>query len=302
MTYNASPSSNLEALTTTVDSANSSRQDRHKYIRLYCGNCDCHHWIDVPLKCGDRFCTVCQRKRQMDVRRRIKHLIKTVKLLQYQRIRMLTLTVPNSEVLTDQVDHLIKSFRKFRNRKYFKQAVNGGLYVIEVKRGEKGWHAHLHIILQSDFLLAERLKKMWKSCSGGRSLHIALIPLKMLIHYVTKYITKSSDEELDETASKVLRGRRLFQPFGDWHGIAFSCPPEKYIPVCPCCQQPAAWFQWDFNPHFDRKVCNRPPPLSVDELAVAEGIRTQFIRDGFSRAEFMTAHELLDAVPSSNVF
>lgn len=91
--------------------------------------------------------------------------------------------------------------------------------MVEVKRGEAGWHAHLHVLLEAKYVPWERLRTHWEAVSGGSGVHIKRIPPSAIIRYVTKYVTKSDMPPGDQlAASAALKGVRLFQPFGDWHG------------------------------------------------------------------------------------
>jgi len=209
-----------------------SDHDHHKYSRFVCGHCG--RIIDVPISCGNRFCNICQSSRQNRARFKIESLIKRLPKIQGFRLKMLTLSVPNTPDLQAGVDHLFKSFRRLRQRQYFKNRVVGGLIVCEITKSEAGWHPHLHILIQSMYLNFDVLLKLWCDVSGGLGVYIQNIPTKQAIFYVTKYICKTGLRGNDViTASNCLKGKRLFQPFGKWHNWSNSIP--KYEFHCPKC-------------------------------------------------------------------
>ena len=262
MPINSSPfSSNVPPHSTSDDfepDFNSSRPhikppeydtDRlHQWITFTCMHCG--QTIKVPRKCGDRFCSVCMKRRRMDTMRRIQHLGSSIKLEKYQTFKMLTLTIKNDTDLERQVCDLIKGFRKLRNSKIWKETVTGGCYIIECKMGQQGWHAHFHIILQSYWIDLKRLRSAWKKSSGGTHLNLIPIATAHVAKYVTKYVTKSNNVEQGSDPANVLKGRRLFQPFGSWYAICRSYKPPPFRQTCPTCDQPSDWHCEDWTGWF----------------------------------------------------
>jgi hypothetical protein len=129
---------------------------------------------------------------------------------------------------------LIDSFRKLRQRKYWKNAVDGGAYVVEITKGWKGWHVHIHALIVSYYIPSNVLSDLWYQCSPGFIVKIKLVKHNHCAGYLTKYLSKGAvPMEEQEVASASLKGSRLFQPFGSWQGIYNSLPKPK--PVCPVC-------------------------------------------------------------------
>lgn len=242
------PSSHLDPLTTSVDllekrlAEGDVEYPKGHYWKTYqCGNQACLGTITFPEKCKDRFCSVCKKKRRYDTRRRIQHIKNNVELSKYESFKILTLTVRNMDSLSEQTDLLLNSFRKLRQTKRWKRDVSGGVYVLEVKMGSQGWHAHLHCILQSRWIDQVKLTKQWTRISGGKSVDLKMLRGDNVISYVTKYISKQSDVSDSREANTVLKGRRLFQPFGTWFALSLTFPRDEYKMNCPHCKQTVVW-------------------------------------------------------------
>lgn len=213
-----------------MESASSSVS--HEYRRIYCTGCG--HSFDVPLSCHNRFCDVCTGPRRRRVRSRLQSIVSFVQSLPGYKIRFLTLTIPVNADLGSSAATLVRSFRKLRNRKFWRSRVKGGCYVLEVKGVPGLWHIHLHGLIDSRFLDVYRLSKEWNKCSPGKIVYVKNVPLSAIIHYVTKYICKSDlplAAQLE--ASRSLKGTRLFQPFGSWEALAVTS--DQPLWPCPKC-------------------------------------------------------------------
>ncbi len=205
----------------------------HYFTKIFC-TC-CGKEISVPVYCGSRFCPVCLKPRLSRVRNRLRWICAQILPRNGYRMKFLTLTVRNQADLSEMVDHLLKSFKKIRNSRFWKTRVQGGAFVLEVTGVPNNWHAHLHIILFARFLKQSVLVTEWIRCSGSRGVYIKEIPSSKAINYVTKYLSKTKDEvPFHDLKSSVLKGRRLFQPFGDWHGFSFGV--GKSPSVCHSCK------------------------------------------------------------------
>lgn len=204
----------------------------HQYIDLICVCCG--HKFPVPVYCGFRFCRICSIRRQSRVRRRLKWLVNMVQIKRPYGIKHLTLTIPNGQDLPVMVKKLISSFRRLRQRSYWRNHVLGGAFVIEITGRPGDWHAHIHAILQARYMDWSTLHKLWISCSGGRGLYITKLSKSKACNYLTKYLTKSGlPDQVMEIMSAALKGTRLFSPFGQWYAINCLYPPPD--PSCPGC-------------------------------------------------------------------
>lgn len=227
----------------------------HDFARFFCTSCGTS--FDAPVNCGNRFCSVCTVRRRASVRSKLNHIVASTPSLEGYDIKFLTLTIPNQIDLHDGTVLLVRSFRKLRQRAWWKQRVAGGCFVIEVCGTPHRWHIHLHAIIHARYLPHRKLSQLWHRCSPGKIVFITRIPLKAVVAYVTKYITKSAmpmDQQL--LASADLKGMRLFQPFGTWHSFCLAAP--KFHFECPSCH--ATHFLHD---SVIRKTFNEMPAVGT---------------------------------------
>lgn len=190
----------------------------HLFRRMVCTSCG--HTIDVPISCGFRFCPVCSVGRQMKVRDRLKWLIDNCEKPKGHFFAHLTATISNEQDLANMVKHIMLSFRKLRNRAYWKSKVHGGAFVVEVTGHPGNWHAHIHAIICTRWMDWDHLMRDWTKCSGSRGIMICKIPVGAAVNYLTKYLTKNETPEVVlHEISNALRGSRLFAPIGSWFNI-----------------------------------------------------------------------------------
>lgn len=206
--------------------------DNHQFSTIYCAGCG--YSVQVPVRCHRRFCAVCGRSAAARARARMQWIINTFPKTKSQRWRLLTLTVQSSADLQEQIERLIKGFRRLRNRKDWKRDVIGGLYVMEVTHSEKGWHAHIHIVMMSVYMPQHYLSRIWKSITGSPIVDIRQCKNNGLATYLTQYLTKCDvPTEHRSELETVMHDRRLWSPFGFCHDLNMQYVPQK--PKCPCC-------------------------------------------------------------------
>lgn len=214
---------------------------KHEFRRIVC-TC-CGYTKDVPVYCGDRFCSVCGGIRASRVRHQITAVVGSTPALDGYRWRFITFTIPTRDDPATALDTITKSFRRLRSRKFWKSKVWGGLAVAEVKRSERRWHVHIHALTFSRFIPQKQLANQWKACSPGRIVDIRLIPTLQAVAYVTKYVTKLDVPLEDrEVVATAFRGRRLFTRFGAAHDLRLPAKPNPF--PCPDCQG-TAWLPLD---------------------------------------------------------
>lgn len=236
-------------------STSSSIPDLHTYRHYTCPKCG--YSFDAPVYCGNRFCTTCGVHRLLRVRRKLRHIAASVKPELGYKVRHLTLTIPNCNEVSDGAKLLVESFRRLRQRRFWQNRVNGGAWVIEVTGSPHRWHVHLHAMLECRYIPVRLLSKHWQRVSPGKIVYLKNLPPSAIINYLTKYLSKSElPADYQREASDGLRGVRLFQPFGTWHGLAASVPKLKYS--CPDCGYAAFYY----NPtgiNWERRTGRSPP-------------------------------------------
>jgi len=206
--------------------------EEHQFITFFCEKCGHAHRAIQP--CGYRFCPVCSIKRRIRVRNHLHDLFRLVNQRPKQRLKMITISCKNTGDLRKGVDHLVKSFRKLRNRHFWRKYVDGGICVIEIKGRPGNYHPHLHIIVMAYFLPWDELFKHWKSASGGTAVYIKNISQGRAIYYVTKYVTKlEMPVEAQEDPNTAMKGRHLFLKFGAW--VDIKIPERLFLFTCNAC-------------------------------------------------------------------
>lgn len=135
---------------------------------------------------------------------------------------------------------LTASFRQLRKTPEWKRHVRGGVYVIEVTRGEKGthWHAHVHVICDGTFWQQKNMSEVWLRVTGdSRVVDIRAVHSRTSIaNYVAKYVAKPtgqaewSDAELCEFAG-AMHGQRMVHTFGDSYAEEVEEPNAGEVKV-----------------------------------------------------------------------
>jgi len=203
----------------------------HEWTTIACSHCGDD--FKVPIYCGDRFCPICSPRRLGRTRRRLDWLAKNADVPFGMGFKMLTLTIRSEGDLHKMVRSLLKSFRRMRQRAFWKNNVDGGAFVVEIKRGAYGWHAHIHCVIVSHYMSFDTIKKLWQKVSTGHGVDIRARTSSESIHYMCKYMAKPPlDEETLRLVNGALKGTRLFSPFGSWYSLNAT-----YEQIKPCCQK-----------------------------------------------------------------
>lgn len=237
---------------------------RHLFFTLVCSHCG--HKFDVPVYCGSRFCEVCSGRRRARVRNRLEFLVKNCDRPRGYGFKHLTLTISNQPHLQNMAAEITKSFRKLRQRQYWKNNVDGGAFVLEITGHPGSWHVHIHAIIMARYMPFDRLLALWRKVSSGRGVYIQQIPPSKVTGYLCKYLTKpdAPDDLLDEMNWE-LHDRRLFNPFGSWHTLDRKYEPPRHL--CPECGNgkftPFDTLVYGLPPcTFSKDICRSPPKTS----------------------------------------
>lgn len=204
----------------------------HRYRTFFCSQCG--HAHKSPIFCGDRFCPVCSRPRAFRARSRLKQIIGLVHLPKGYSFVHIVLTIPSVAHPDNGHSTLLSSFRRLRQRSFWKRRVLGGACCIEVTGRPDNWHVHLHAIAVARWLPFALLRSAWSKVSPGSIVFLAKIPPRVAANYLTKYFTLSDKNPvpLDLPACS-FRSSRLFQTFGVWHRFNLKA---KRVPLpCPNC-------------------------------------------------------------------
>ena len=190
------------------------------------------HYAIHATHCHDRLCLPCGIARSRTIAANVREHI------QDRPHRFLTLTVKATDApLSARIDHLLSSFRRLRNKVFWKKSQRGGVAFLEVKWNDDlgHWHPHLHLIAEGSWVDKRHLAKMWHEASRDSfivDIRLVRDPAKT-VSYVCKYASKPIDadlynhpDRLDE-AVESLHGRRLVFTFGTWRGVCLHELPPR---------------------------------------------------------------------------
>lgn len=190
--------------------------------------------------CHDRFCRPCSVARSNLIAGNLRGRIRN------KPHRFVTLTLRQTDQpLHKCLDRLYFAFAKLRRSSLWQEAVYGGVACLELTRGQKNdhWHVHLHCIVSGKFLPQDKLSDAWLRATGDSP----IVDVRMIgdhertVRYVAKYAAKGLDasilrqqDVLDE-AVEALHKRRLALTFGDWRGVQLTrCPKsDDWQPLMP---------------------------------------------------------------------
>jgi hypothetical protein len=109
--------------------------------------------------------------------------------------------------------------------------ITAGIRVTECTRGEGGWHAHLHLIVDCQWMPADELRAAWKRATGGS--HVVdvrrLKSKSAAATYVAKYVSKAMPDLADHDRIEwveAMKGLRTTATFGDLRGTRLTIDPE----------------------------------------------------------------------------
>jgi len=226
----------------------------HSFKTFTCAGCG--YSFRAPVPCGNRFCAVCGGHRRRRIRSKLKALVSSIHPSLGYKIRFLTLTIPNVEDPRDGIKIIISSFRRLRNRSFWRNKVAGGAFVIECTGHPGSWHVHLHALLETRYIPVRLLSKHWRKVSPGRIVYLTNVPTNACINYLTKYLAKSEAPLAHQLIlSEAFAGSRMFNVFGSWFALSLAIKPIKY--ACPKCEYTGFYY----NPEeLAYEQYGRPPP------------------------------------------
>jgi predicted nucleic-acid-binding Zn-ribbon protein len=231
-------------------------EDKHLYRSFTCAQCG--YTFKAPVYCGNRFCEICGQNRRRRIRSKLKAITDNVKYGGGFSIKHLVLTIPNVENIHDAAKTLQVSFRRLRQHSLWQNKVRGGAWTIEVQGRPGRWHVHLHALLESKYIPHSVLRSHWRKVSPGRIVYIKPISAKTGINYLISYVSKcDAPVEHHLHISDQLKGIRVFQPFGSWHGICIDVEKIRY--QCPDCGYTGFYWNPDECPW---EQYGRDPPLN----------------------------------------
>lgn len=180
--------------------------------------------------CGDRWCVPCCTARSVRVVRNV------VRLAEGRRLYHTVLTSrPAATDFASCLAHVLESFKRLRDTREWKAAARGGCFTVEVTRGERGdhWHVHIHCLYDGRYLSKFTLRDLWHRASKGSFIvHIGRTKdQEKQVRYVAKYAAKGwardvlGEPDHTDECMMALRGRRLISTFGSWYNADLEQEP-----------------------------------------------------------------------------
>lgn len=231
-----------------------------------CGRVD-----KFPNRCDLFYCPECQPRLARDRRESVEWWARET-----HQPKHVVLTLRNVFDLSPGHVHELKHcFAKLRHRRFAKNWL-GGFYGIEVTNERKGWHLHLHALINAKWIDAGELARQWASVTNGFGLIVKVKDCrsKDYLAEVTKYAVKGS--QLAAWPANQVRefveafdGVRTFGVFGSLYGKRTEFADwlkslRDHKPACPCgCATlryftETEWLMRDLDPA--RPAAARPPP------------------------------------------
>lgn len=203
-------------------------------------------YIKVKARCLNRVCPECAQKRSSsNYFRFISHLKKyrIARTYNDRGLRLVTFTTENCVDLREGINHIRHSFRKLRQRAYFKRTFRGGLAVIEAKKSNELWNVHMHVLTDSNFINMKsrkfngnaQLVDSWYKCSKSYIIDVKrAYGYKGGLNYILKYVSKPLSNEQPKDSALYFSATyrtRLIISFGNLYGIGKNEKKWK----CPKC-------------------------------------------------------------------
>ena len=192
-------------------------------------------------RCENFFCPICARRLAADRRRSIEWWTNHVK-----QPKHVVVTTRNTDDLTPERVRAVKAaWGKLRRRKFAKNW-RGGFYALEITNEGKGWHLHIHALIDAHWIDSGRLAREWADCVGQ---DVAIVKVKDArgqdyLRELCKYIVDGnqlaswSGEDI-ALYIEAFTGQRCFGCFGQLYALRalhreFLDSVQADKPQCPC--------------------------------------------------------------------
>lgn len=176
----------------------------------------------IPETCKLRICPNCYRERMKNwIKRLERKLGSSPEILRNLRVLTLTLRLKSGEELAHTLQVLKSAFRKLRHRVIWKSKVDGAIAVthVEYSQDQRAWNAHLHVLLDSDFIPVEAVRTAWSKVTKQRGQWVHLVQAKPNIAKMMGYLLRlplilfAPDPALVGEYLVAVRGKPLVQGY-----------------------------------------------------------------------------------------
>lgn len=228
----------------------------YRAITIRCSKCGYDH--EVQGYCSDRLCPDCRKRKYWHLYQGYLRILRGKSNLVH-----LVLTVKNLKYFNKPaIKKIRKEFNQLRKRKIW-QSVTGGMYVIQVSEKGKGYHLHLHVIIETKSYLPQSvISKQWRSITGSYVVNIKQVKNQRILRYVLRDFFQAPRVTDPQLWADIFSRVRMVHTFGSWFGLKL----EKYSFVCPKCGN-TTWITefelerlWNSPAEFERGPPGLPSP------------------------------------------
>lgn len=225
-----------------------------------------------PNRCDLFYCPECQNGLGRDRKRQVEWWTRTIR--QPKHVVLTLKNVPN--LTREHLDEIGKWFTALRRRK-FARNWRGGFYTIECTNENKGWHTHIHALIDAKWIDSAALALQWDSVTHGfgRIVKVRDCRDADYLAEVTKYCVKGSQLAAWPAATiadfvRAFDGKRTFGVFGELYGARtefaeFIATMKAARPKCDCGCMSATYFSeadWLVKElQSGSSGTTRPPPV-----------------------------------------
>ena len=141
-------------------------------------------------RCEHKFCPMCSSRLARERRESVEWWCK-----QIRQPKHVVLTARNSDTITKPHVLAFKAAFSRLRRRAFAKNWEGGFYSLEVTNEGRGWHLHLHALVNARFIDAGKLAAEWANCIGQDIAIVKVIDAreKSYLQEVTKYAVKGTE-------------------------------------------------------------------------------------------------------------
>jgi len=191
----------------------------HTYYTV-CQCTQCRKVRKFPNRCDLFCCPECQSSLAADRRKQVDWWVAEVR-----QPKHVVLTLKNTATLSrSDVVRLRSDFGRLRRRKFCRNW-NGGFYSIEVTNEGRGWHLHLHALVDSPWIDQLELAKQWASVTRGRGRIVKAHAARpgSFVSETAKYVVKGNMLAAWSPAQikmfvQAFQNLRIFGVFGSLYG------------------------------------------------------------------------------------
>ncbi len=239
-------------------------------------------------RCDLFYCPRCQPRLSRERKERVKWWVNEIR-----QPKHVVLTMRNAQRFTrEYIQHFKDSWARLLRMKFAENWL-GGFYSLEVTNEGRGWHLHLHTLVDAKYIDARGLSAAWNKANRGTGFIVKVKDARGqdYLAEVTKYAVKGSDlaEWSGEDIAEFIDGLTGFRTFGvfgsmrgrqeEWRNYLDKEKLARKTCSCGCSDFALVTdSEIEWQRHGGVPCASRPPPEKqrVSQLEFAEVVRVAF--------------------------